>query len=426
MTPPRISARARRVARRRVGRGELLRAALVVSLLGALLGAAACGRELARSSAGEPARTQPVRRGDIVDRQFLTGELRAASSQGLTTPRTDTWQLVIRWLADDGASVKAGDKVLEFDNSAFTAQIAEKHLAVLEAEMALREARDLGAIAIASKETELRQQQIALDKATLRAGVPADLLTGRDAQDRQLASKRAEAAVEKAAHELAAQRDETRLGERVKQIELDKTRDAIAAAEAAIAQLVVTAPRDGMIVIENHPWLSRKIRVGDTVQPGMTIVSLPDMAQPMAVRGELSDVDDGRIAVGMAGTCTLDAYPGDATPCTVVRVTPVARSKGETSLRRTFAVDLDLGKTDPVRMRPGMSVKVELRPHTVTAATVVPRGAILEPAARAGRSRVRLASGELRDVTLGLCDAQGCAVEAGVAAGDVVVVGGAP
>jgi len=37
-----------------------------------------------------------------------------------------------------------------------------------------------------------------------------------------------------------------------------------------------------------------------------------------------------------------------------------------------------------------------------------------------------MASGELRDVTLGLCDAQGCAAEAGVSAGEVVVLGGAP
>ena len=38
--------------------------------------------------------------------------------------------------------------------------------------MTLRSAQDLGAIATASKATELRQHQIALDKATLRAGVP--------------------------------------------------------------------------------------------------------------------------------------------------------------------------------------------------------------------------------------------------------------
>jgi hypothetical protein len=35
-----------------------------------------------------------------------------------------------------------------------------------------------------------------------------------------------------------------------------------------------------------------------------------------------------------------------------------------------------------------------------------------------------MASGELRDVTLGACDAQGCAALDGVAAGDAVQVGG--
>lgn len=406
--------------------------------LAAAVALAACGGERARPAASEPVRTQAVRRGDIVDRQFLTGEIRASSAEGLATPRTDSWQLVIRWLADDGATVKAGDKVIEFDNSAFTSQLAEKHLAVLEAEMTLRGARDLGEVAIASKETELRQQQIALDKATLRAAVPGDLLAGRDAQERQLARKRAEVAVDKATHELAALREQTALEDRVKQIELDKARSAIAVAEATIARLVMTSPRDGMVVLENHPWLGRKIRVGDTVQPGMTLVSLPDMTQPMAVRAELSDVDDGRVAVGMAATCTLDAYPGEPTPCTVARITPVARSQGEGSLRRTFAVDLDLGRdparTDAARMRPGMSVKVELRSHAATGAAVVPRGAILaaEPGAAGDakpgprRARVRLASGALRDVTLGLCDAQGCAAEAGVAVGDVVAIGGAP
>ena len=259
----------------------------------------------------------------------------------------------------------------------------------------------------------------------MRAGVPADLLAGRDAQERQLEKRRAEVAVDKAAHELAAQRDETALELKIKQIELDKTRRAVAAAEKTIADLVLTAPRDGMFVVEDHPWLGRKIRVGDTVIPGMTIASLPDMTRAMEVRAELSDVDDGRVAVGMAGTCALDAYPADPMPCTVKDVTPVARSKNEASLRRGFAVALDLGKslgkTDAARMRPGMSVKVELHPRTLTGAVVVPRGAIA--ASGAGqRAQVRMATGELREVTLGPCDAQACAALAGVAAGDVVVV----
>jgi multidrug efflux pump subunit AcrA (membrane-fusion protein) len=401
----------------------------VTARLACLAWLAACGGSSARPT-GDAARTQVVARGDIVDRQFLTGELRAASSLALPVPRTDAWVLTIRWMAEDGAMVKAGDKVVEFDNTPFTAQLSEKHLAVLEAETTLRETHDLGAIATMTKDTELRQHQIALDKATVHAAVPADLLTGRDAQERQLDEQRAAIATEKATLELAAQRDQAALEDQIKQIELDKTRNAIATAEATIAQLVVTAPRDGMFVIDEFPWDHHKIRTGDTVQAGMTVATLPDLSEPMLVRAELSDVDDGRVAVGMIGTCTLDAFPGDAMPCTVARMTPVARGPGASSLRRTFAVELDLGTSSPARMRPGMSVKIELHPHTATAAVIVPRGAIVHPARGpsapgAEHAQVRLASGELRDVTFGLCDAQGCAAEAGIAAGDVVMIGGA-
>lgn len=397
---------------------------MIARRLWCLIGCAACHGEVERPVGGEPVRTARVARGDIVDRQILTGELRAASAVVMTVPRTDSWQLAIRWLADDGTTVKAGDKVVEFDNSAFTAQLEEKHLALLEAEMTLRGAQDLSAIETTSKLTELRQHRIALEKATVRADVPGDLLTGREAQERQLEKKRAEIAVEKAEHALAAQRDEAALDLRIKQIELDKARRAIETAEKTIAELVLVAPRTGMIVVEDHPWLGRKIHLGDTVMPGMAVASLPDMDEAMRVHAELSDVDDGRVAVGMSGTCTLDAYPRDPITCTVKELTPVARSKGETSLRRAFAIELDLGKTDGARMRPGMSVKVELHPRALTGLVVVPRGAVV--ASQTGAPpRVRMVAGGLREVRLGACDAQVCVVESGVTEGEGVVVGGA-
>jgi hypothetical protein len=400
--------------------------------LAALIGCAACRGEPARTVTGEPVRTAAVRRGDVVDRQVMTGELRAASAIRLLVPRTESFQLTIRWLADDGAAVKAGDRVVEFDNAAVTAQLEAKRLGLIEAEMTLRGAQDLGAVATAEKATALGQRQIELDKATVHASVPADLLAGRDAQDRQLAKQRAEVAVDKAAHDLAAQREQAALDLRIKQIELDKARRAIEAAEHTIADLVVSAPRDGLVVVDDSPWLGRKFQVGDTVVPGMAVASLPDLTQAMEVHAELSDVDDGRVAVGMAGVCTLDAYPGDAMPCTVKDLTPVARSKGETSLRRAFAAVLALDRpADPARMRPGMSVKVEVHPRAVSHVLVVPRGAVIAaviaaPGDAARPVRVRMASGELRDIPLGACDAQGCAVVAGVSDGDAVVLGGGP
>jgi hypothetical protein len=380
----------------------------------ALLVLAACSARPAQHASGEVVRTAKVARRDVVDRVLLTGELKAASALDMAVPRTDSWQLAIRWLVEDGTVIKAGDRVVEFDNSAFTKELETKKLALLEAEMTLRSTEALGRIDSASKQTELDQAKIALAKATLKADVPADLLSGRDSQERQLEKKRSEIAVKKAEEALASGKQQQALELQVKQIELDKAKRAIDAAEKTIAELVLKAPRDGIAVIETHPWLGRKFHVGDTVQPGMTIVTLPDTNTPMQVQADLSDVDDGRAAVAMTGTCTLDAYAAEPIPCTVKDLTPVARIEGEKSLRRAFAVTLTLASSKE-KMRPGMSVKVELQRAGVPA-LVVPRGAIVFDK----QPRVRLADGSLRDVTLGPCDAQGCAVEKGLSDGEEV------
>ncbi|MEO6775664.1 MAG: hypothetical protein ABI467_22070 [Kofleriaceae bacterium] len=372
-----------------------------------LIACAACHGAVAQQAAHEATRTAKVTRGDLHDRVVLTGDLRAPSSVDLTAPRTETWMIAIRWLAKDGAEVKAGDRVLEFDNTAVTSTLEQKKLQLIEAEMAFRSAKDLSAIETETKANALAQHRVALDKARVKADVPPDLVSKREFQERQLAKKQMEAEVEKAAREAVAQAQEAKLDLEVKQIELDKAKRAIDTAEKTIADLVMTAPKDGVVVVDDHPWEARKFHENDQVQPGWPIVSMPDITRPMEVRTELSDVDDGRVTVGMTGACTLDAYPADPIACAVLDITPVARPMGENSQRRMFTVRMSLQNTDPARMRPGMSVKIELPRPGPKGALLVPRGAVLA-----------------QGVKLGACDAQHCVVESGLHEGDTVMLGG--
>jgi multidrug resistance efflux pump len=290
--------------------------------------------------------------------------------------------------------------------------------------MTLAGARALSALDIATKELELRQHQLELQKTTVNADVSPDLLSGREAQDRQLKKKEAQIAADKAAQDLAAQKAEAALDLRVKQIDADKARATIETAEHTIAGLVVVAPSDGVTVVNDHPWTGRKLHITDQVPAGTPVVSLPDLAHGMRVRADLSDVDDGRVQVGAVGTCTLDAYPGEPIACTVDQLTPVARPKtGQGSLRRAFTVELALATSDAARMRPGMSVEVELHAAELDAALVVPRAAVMRDQTTA---RVQLSTGELREVALGPCDAQACAVTRGLVDGERVVIGGGP
>ena len=68
---------------------------------------------------------------------------RRSSSENLVVPRTPSWLLSVRWLADEGTVVKQGDRVVEFDSSSFAGTLEDKRLAVIRtaSELAAETAR---------------------------------------------------------------------------------------------------------------------------------------------------------------------------------------------------------------------------------------------------------------------------------------------
>jgi hypothetical protein len=88
-------------------------------------------------------------------------------------------------------------------------------------------------------------------------------------------------------------------------------------------------------------------------------------------------------------------------------------------LRRMFAVSLALTKSDPTRMRPGMSVKVELA-GPEHAGVVVPRSSVVF---EKGKTGVRFPGGEVRAAVISGCDAGRCVIASGAAEGDLVATG---
>ncbi len=382
----------------------------------AALAAAGCAGAGAEVPAAAPAAGPPVvRRGDLTRRVLLTGELRAARARDLVVPRAPTWRVQIRWLEEDGAEVAAGQKVVEFDSSEFTSDLEEKRLALGEKENELARSRARGEIDEAEKAFALEGKRTALEKAESRADVPEELLSARELQDRRLELERARIELDKAAEALEAARAAHAAERDIQRIAVDGARREIAVAERALAELTLTAPESGIFVVESSPWESaRKLQEGDMVFIGMTVGRLPELAS-MQVEAVLWDVDEGRVGPGMQATCTLDAYPDRAYPCHLVRVAPVAREDEWSRQLRYFAVDVALDEHDPARMRPGMSVKVEVTTDHLADALLVPRVA-LDREARPPRAR--RADGGWSEVALGPCDTQECVVVSGLGEGE--------
>jgi multidrug efflux pump subunit AcrA (membrane-fusion protein) len=168
-----------------------------------------------------------------------------------------------------------------------------------------------------------------------------------------------------------------------------------------------------MVLLSEHPFEGRKFQVGDSIWSGMPVATIPELSS-MMVQANLSDVDDGRIAPGSEVLCTLDAYPSTPYRGRVIDISPVARESRRSPLLRFFPVRIALEKTDPRRMRPGMSVRVEVLGPETRDALLAPRQALdfdgREP-------RALLASGGSAPVKLGPCSASECVVESGLSEG---------
>jgi hypothetical protein len=389
---------------------------LALLLLLPLLGCAGAGAETDAAAAGGVGAAGPdlvARRGTLRERLVLSGELRAGRAAALVVPRTPSWQLQIRWMEKDGTPVRAGQKVVELDNSQFTSDLDEKRLTATQAADDLEKGRAEAATALAEKQFAVEEKKNELAKARIAASVPQSLLPLREYQERQLKLRKAEVAVEKAEADLTAQRQGSAADLAMHAVDLAKAQREIRAAETAISALVLTAPKDGIVLAAEHPWEGRKIQAGDNVYVGMPVMSLPDLSS-LAVDATLSDVDDGRVRPGMTALCTLDAYPGESFTARVVEVSAVAREAARSSLLRSFKVLLGLDRVDTARMRPGMSVKVEVLGPEARDVLLAPRAGLdLAP----DPPRARLAAGGSVPVRLGPCDDTACVVLSGLGAG---------
>lgn len=392
------------------------RSSIALGLFGGLL--SACGSAApppSREAAARGAEVFVVGKGPLEDRFVLTGELESQNAENLLVPRTPIWLLSIRYLAEDGAVVKKGDKIVEFDSSSFAGTIEDKRSAVVRTESELLAEVAKGSATLAEKSMDVERKRAELERAAVEASVPSDLYARRVYQERQLALLQKRDALAKAEEDLATQKRTIELDRAVKEVARTRAARELAELTARLEELILRAPRDGMIQIGANRRENRKFLVGDQAIPGHIVASMPQL-HGMQARARLSDVDDGAIREGMRVECILDAYPAQSYKGSIRKISPVARAEGREDTRRFFDVEATIDDPLPATLRPGMSVRIEVIRRRIDDAFLVPRGAL---PVRSGRTEVRLAepAGGTRSVQLAGCNELSCAATGELAAG---------
>jgi multidrug resistance efflux pump len=382
-----------------------------------LIGTLACSGARADLPADDTTKTGfeelRVRRGSFRERVLLTGILEATQAVRITPPRTPTWRVQIRWMEEDGTHVKAGQKILELDNAAFATDLDEERLAVRKEEKELQQQKAQADARAAEIAFTVAERRVELQKAQIETDVPKELIPLREYQEKQLALERARTAMTKTEDELATHIRTAEQDLAVRHINLEKSRYDIRIAEKAVTELVLEAPRDGVLIIGDVRRENRKLQVGDTVWPGYVVARLPDLNE-MQVVARLSDVDDGNLRAGMTAIVRLDGYPEFSFPGVVNDITPVAQGTSSRSLRRAFRVRVTLEQTDAERMRPGMAAQVEVQALELEDVLLVPRAAL---DFSSSPPKALLENGEAVPVELGPCNGLECVSEGGIEEG---------
>ncbi len=334
----------------------------------------------------------------------------------LDTRRTETLfsrfqgRATVVEVVPDGAEVRPGDPLLRFDSSDIENEMVKLNhdLARAGAELDALEKAELP-IEQAEIEARLRECAAAAEAEEQALRDTRDLVERNLLSRRELEQQEARAAVARAkARQLESQRALTL--EHLHPARLAKARAArdtvarqLEAAARQLSNAVIRAPSAGVVVLLPVAMGAeyRAARTGDPVYPGQPLLCIPDPSE-FVIQTFIPEADLGRFPAGAPARVIPLAYPDCRLPADIESIGATAQPRpGHPAWQKYFRVTIRLRQPDP-RLRPGMSVAVEVRSHARPDAVLVPRRAVTwEDGSPSCRVRT-LRGAETRPLELGI------------------------
>ena len=372
--------------------------------------------------------TVDVTHGEFVDYIQIRGDIRPAKSILLSAPLQSGGDLQITKLVKNGAAVKKGDVLVEFDATALEQRLAERRSDLKSAEGEIEQLQAQQKINTEERKTALLRAQYDVERAKLDLG-KRDLISEVEYQEAKLALADAEQRLkETQAKELstvaAAQAD--LVG---KQRKRDKARFDVERTESAIAQLRLRAPADGVVNILTNPRTQSmfggggaEFHEGDRAWAGASILELPDLSS-IHLEARLDETDRGRLHVGQQAVVKIEAVPGKDFQARVDLISVLARVDFSSGWPPVRNFDLGLVLSDPdSRIKPGMTATARIAADRLADSTLVPVEAIFQKDGRPVVYRLDGSKFDEQPIDIARRGREQAAVSNGVKAGDKLAV----
>ena len=356
------------------------RVAILVVLAAGTGAIIAAGVNLLKRGRGPDVPTAPVTRGDFVEIVETRGDVRPFRSIVVTAP-FQAGELQILTLAANGAAVKRGDVVANFEAVTLRRTLQDKQSELRQAQAELEQATEQTKIDAQQDRTGTSKAQFDVRRATIDIGDPG-LVAAVEIERTKLALTDTEQRLREAQTKERANQASTTADLATRRRKIEKIQEDIDLANHGLRSLEVKAPADGTVNIlpnfrnSNGTGPAQEFRAGDRAWAGAQILDLPDLSS-VHVLSHIDESDRGQLKTGQTATVRVDAVPDRTYQATVSSISVLARVDFSSGWPPAKNFDLILSITDAdARLRPGMSAVARIAVGTIPGMLLVPTGAI--------------------------------------------------
>ena len=305
-----------------------------------------------------------VTRGDLVQAVVASG--RVTTPQRVSVGAVVT-EVVARIPVEEGQTVRKGDVLIELDDRDERAAVAQAEAAVAQSEAKLRQLREAGlpaskqALVQAEANQRLARQQFERNRNLRAQGYISQSALDDATRNLDVANSQLDAARVQVATNSAGGADFD-----MAQTALQQARAGLAVAKARLAQDVIVAPTDGVLI-------GRNVEPGDVVQPGKELMVLAPSGETQIVV-QVDEKNLSQLKLGQKALASADAYPHERFNAELFYINP-----GIDALRGS--VEVKLRVTDPPSyLRQDMTVSVDIEVARRAATLVAPADTVFDAA----------------------------------------------
>jgi HlyD family secretion protein len=350
-----------------------------------------------------------------------TGTLEASQSVSVGPPKVRRQRrFKIMRLVDEGTVVSEGDFLMEFDTSEITSNLRDETANFQKVQEERQKKRSDSDISLRSLKLSLEQAKSDFDKLDVKLSEQADLLSGIEVEKTRIQRDAAKSKVDFLEKKVKYKTESAQLDVQISRSNESHYRTRMDDLMDAMDSYTVRAPVSG-VVIYKRDWNNEAKQAGSNVFVMDTIMEIPDLST-MRAKIQVDELDSGKVRAGQEAIITVDSVQGKSFVGKVVNVGTILKQATFDRPQKVNDIYVEFNNLDKKLLRPGMSLKSQIRVGQYPQAVVIPLSSIQE---RDGRSFVQVwqpktKAFEWREIQLQTNDGMTAVVESGLNADEKI------